>query len=166
MKVLKIIGVLFGVLAGLLVVATIYVGMAGPPLGVVTGSQLHKRHLAEIRSLELLAPDEQVRFFYSDALIDAKKGMYILTDRKLLLYSTEWDPPARSIGFDEVREIEVQYSTSWPDDSSVWLWLDSAQSGDVVWFPLSREGGGDRRFIKALHESMGAEVKLVETEPR
>ena len=41
----------------------------------------------------LLQEEEQIRYFYSDALYDIKDSLYFVTDRNLVLYSTDWEEP-------------------------------------------------------------------------
>jgi len=129
----------------MVVAGLVYVGTVGPETFVVPGPQVKLGHLKEIRRLGLLEPGEQIKYFYSDAFVDIKGGFYFVTDRRLVLYSDGWVTPAAIIGFSNIADLSIAYRGSFFEDSQVTVELDD---GDVFWFPLSSERGGDKRFFE------------------
>ncbi len=137
------------VLLGLLV----YIGTVGPDIKVLPGPQVPKRFVEKIDKLAVLEPDEQIRFFYSDALVDIEEGFYLLTDRKVVVYSNRFVEPAILVPFEEIESVEIAYDDSFWTDSQITLYLSDAT---YVYFPVSSEVGGDKLFHKALTESIEA----------
>ena len=105
-KQVKIIGLGCAFLIGAIVIAVSVIGSIAPGTAVYTGRQVPKRFMETIRSLNLLKEDEQIRYFYSDALIDIKNGLYFVTDKNLVLYSSGWEEPEMIIPFDQIASLE------------------------------------------------------------
>ena len=143
--------VIFLLLAGLIGAGAlgglVYVGLAGPETRVVTGNQVRPHHLRTISALKLLQPGERIHYFYSDALVDIRKGMYFVTDRRLVLYSKDWEKPRQEIPFQEIEKMEAQLQDSFWEDSTIEVTL---KNGEALEFPLSNEKGGSRRFFEYL----------------
>ena len=76
----------------LLCSGVIYLGLRAPATRALTGSQLPKRHLETIRRLELLDEGERIRYFYSDGWLSIEDGMYFFTDRKVVVYGSDFEP--------------------------------------------------------------------------
>ncbi|MEE9295652.1 MAG: hypothetical protein V3W34_11915 [Phycisphaerae bacterium] len=149
-KVLKwfaICGIVLGAVTLAIFATCIYIGVQGPDTKVLSGRQLPARFMAQIRALNLLEPEEQIHYFYSDALLNIEEGMYLLTDRKVVIYSRSYDDPALIIPFSEIVDVEVTFSESWLEDSVIGL---SLVDDTYASFPVSREGGGDKRVYEAL----------------
>ena len=146
-KWLWILGGVFAFLAVALVGILVYAFMVGPDIEVVPGAQVPQRFLSKIRALDLLEPGERVKFFYSDAFINIEEGFYLFTDRKVVVYKSEYEQPALVLPFAEIKDIDIEFAESTWEDSQVYLKL--ADDG-VVSFPVSSEGGGDKRFYEAL----------------
>ena len=81
----------------------LYVGTVGPDTKVLSGRQVPARFLAQIRELDLLEPNEQIQYFYSDALVNIEDGFYLLTDRKVVVYSRTYEEPAVLVPFCEIE---------------------------------------------------------------
>ena len=149
-------GLILGCAATFLVVVVgvvlvfIIVRMMGPDTFVIAGPQVPKHYKDHIHKLGLLAPGEELRFFYSDAFFNIRNGMYLLTNKKLVVYSDSYDPPAVIVPFDEIRDVGVDFGDSQWNDSVVKITL---RDGQQVWFPLSTEREGDRDFLEALEAS-------------
>lgn len=131
----------------------------GPDTSVYTGSQIPKRFITTIRSMNLLKDDEQIRYFYSDALFDIKAGLYFVTDKNLVLYSSEWVEPEMIIPFDQIVSVDVEYDDSFLDDSIVYI---STNSGMDVVFPVSSEKGLDKKFVEAINEKLNVKQGATE----
>ena len=134
-----------------------YVGIVGPGTEVAPGAQVPERFLSTIRALDLLEPGEQVKFFYSDALVNIEDGFYLFTERKVVVYKSEYEQPALILPFAEIKDMDIEFSGSTWEDSQVYLKL--ADDG-VVSFPVSSEGGGDKRFYEALKGTWDSFAKL------
>ena len=153
-KWLVIGGIAFGSVILALTATCIYIGVVGPDTKVLPGAQVPARFGAQIWKLNLLEPDEQIRYFYSDALVNIENGFYLLTDRRLIVYSRTFDEPAILVPFSEIREVEAFFSDSWLEDSLITVTL---ADDTTVSFPASCEGGGDRRMYDTLRKSQEAQ---------
>ena len=146
-KWLVIGAIVFGLAILSLFATCIYIGMAGPATKVLPGRQVPARFLEQIRKLNLLEPDEQIQYFYSDSLLNIEGGFYLLTDRKVVVYSRTFDEPAILVPFSNIVEVEAEFSDDWLDDSWITITLND---GTFVSFPASAEAGGDRKMYQAL----------------
>ena len=138
---------------------------------VVEGHELAPDHLSTIQSLQVLEPGETIRYFYSDTPWDITEQFYMLTDRSLIGYLPGNGAPFGNVfrlPFNEIVIINVDYadSPSWHSQVFVSI-MDMAlleeempsesipEGATALEFPLSPEGGGDRRFVRALEEATG-----------
>lgn len=124
-----------------------YVGMVAPDTKVLSGRQIPKKFMDQIRDLDVLEPGEQIQYFYSDGLLNIEEGFYLITERKVVVYSREYDEPAILVPFSEIAEIDADFSNTWLGESWITLTLTD---GTSVSFPASSEGGGDRKMEAAL----------------
>ena len=147
----KSLGLGCGFIIGAIVITLFVIGTYGPDTAVYPGRQVPARFMATIRSLDLLQEDEQIRFFYSDSLLDIKAGLYFVTDQNLVLYSSSWEEPATIIPFDQIASFDALYDDSFLEDSSVFV---TTYSGIEVSFPVSSEKGLDKKFIGAIQEKL------------
>ena len=132
----------------------VYIAEAGPGTSIITGAQIPERFLSQIRNLGVLEEGERIRYFYSDAAIDIEDGFYLLTDRKVVVYSSAYEVPAILIPFSQIGNVEVEFNESFWADGEITLTLED---GTVVSFPISSDGGKDKKFYEALNESWEAE---------
>jgi hypothetical protein len=85
--------------------------------------------------------------------MDIEEGFYLLTDRKVVVYSRRFEEPAILVPFDEIVEVEGDWSDDWLTDSQITLLL---KDDTYVTFPASMEGGGDKRMYEALLKNVEA----------
>ena len=130
------------------------VGTVGPETSVYTGNRVPARFVNVVKDLQLLDEDEQIRWFYSDALTDIKNGLYFATDDRLVLYSEAWDRPAIVIPLNEIGDITAVYNSSFFEDSTVFV---TKHDETEYSFPLSSEKGLDKKFVEWLQKKSGAE---------
>jgi len=149
-----IIGVGFGTVIALAVMVLLVLGAIGPDISIYAGRQIPKNYMKAIRSLNLLEGDEQIRYFYSDALYDIKEGLYFVTGKNLVVYSNEWEEPATVIPYNQIKSLDVQYDDSFFNDSMVFV---TTYSGVEVNFPLSSEKGLDKKFVEVIQENINVE---------
>lgn len=129
-----------------------YIGAMSPDAKVLSGRQVPARFVRQIRDLGVLQADEQIEYFYSDALTNIENGFYLLTDRKVVVYSREFEEPAIIVPFEDIVDAEAEYSDTWLEDGTIVLTLSD---GTSVSFPVSSQGGGDRRMFSALKKKAG-----------
>jgi len=150
-KPFKFIGLAFAAIICATVIALIIVGAYGPETSVYTGRQIPKRFMTTIRSLKLLKEDERIKYFYSDAMLDIKTGLYFVTDKNLVLYSSEWEEPETIIPFEQISSLDAEYDDSFFNDTMVYI---TTYPGMSVSFPVSSDNGMDKRFIEAIEEKL------------
>jgi len=151
MKILKIFGVSLGILIGIGIVGLMILGSIGAETSVYPGHQIPKKYLSVIRSLNLLEKDEKIKYFYTDALIDIKGGMYFVTDKHLVLYCKDWEEPETIIDYGAIANMEVEYDESFFEDSYVTI---ETSSGLEVFFPVSSEYGRDKKFVEHIRSKI------------
>ncbi|MEM7481905.1 MAG: hypothetical protein AAF481_12090 [Acidobacteriota bacterium] len=139
-------------LIGMVVVGFFVLASLGPDTSIYTGRQVPKRFVSTIDSLGLLEDDERIRYFYSDALFDIKDGFYFVTDSKLVVYSDAWAEPETIIPFEEIESLEAEYNDSFLTDSMVFV---TTLTDLEVSFPVSSEGGLDKKFVQLIQEGRG-----------
>ncbi|MEM8549453.1 MAG: hypothetical protein AAGF10_01555 [Verrucomicrobiota bacterium] len=147
MKALKVIGIIAVILASIVFFGLAFIGEMSPETSVYLGKQVPKRFMNEIRSLNLLEEGETIKYFYSDAMFDIKDGMYFVTDRHLVVYSSAWDEPETIIDYAEITDVETEYDNSFFYDSYVTV---ETNSGMEVSFPVSSEKGRDKKFVEYM----------------
>jgi hypothetical protein len=160
-KFLKFIGLACLAIVCVSVGALVISASIGPEISVYTGRQVPKRFMTTIRSLDLIQKDEHIKYFYSDAMFDIKSGFYFITDRKLVIYSDQWEEPEIIIPFDQIASVDAQYDDSFFDDTMVYVTTDS---GLEVYFPVSSEQGLDKRFVQAIEEKLDGDSGVAETD--
>ena len=151
-KVLIILGILAVLALGLAAAAIgalYYIGANGPETFVVTGEQMTGSQVAVIRELGLLEEGEQIRHFYSDALLDIRDGMYFVTDRRLVLFDDDWEEALLAAPFAAIEDVAAEWSDSFLIDSMLTV---SLVDGRIWTFPMSSEHGGDEQVFEYLRE--------------
>ena len=141
---------IFTICFGSLFLFLIFIRFVGPGINVVSGNQLNPKIVENILDLDLLEDDEVIRYFYSDALVSIEKGFYILTNKKLLVYSDLYYKKPICIKFLDIKNIDVSRNDSFWIDTQV---IVSNEKGEDLEFPLSSEKGGDARFLRSLQRS-------------
>lgn len=158
----KVVIVLSSLLGVVVVVGVVFMILSMARMGegvVLTGQQMKASHAEVVRSLEILEPEEEIRYFFTDAMWDIKDGFYLLTNKNVVLFSQQWAQPMIQISFDQIARLEVYYSDSWLEYSTVVL--DLVNTSDAS-FPLGPDNGGDHNFVEALEEATGLEANLLE----
>lgn len=127
----------------------VWVGMNSPDTAVIPGPQVPEKFMTLVRETGVLEDGETVLYFYSDALMDVRDSFYLLTDRKVVLYSNAWEEPAILVPFDAIADLDATWSDSFFVDSSIFIELED---GSVVTVPVSSEYDRDEQFFNDLEE--------------
>ncbi|MDA3874436.1 MAG: hypothetical protein PF795_10820, partial [Kiritimatiellae bacterium] len=146
----KIVFAILGMIGVVLLLGVvIFFGMAsmGPEIFVVSGRQLPERYVDQLRDLGVVEDDETIAFFYSDALMDIKDGLYFVSDKKVVAYSKDWNPPAIAVPLDSVVALSFERDESFWEDSTIWI---QTEDGTEFSIPVSSEQGGDKKFYEYL----------------
>jgi len=124
-----------------------YVGSKGPDIKAYTVHELPQEYLTMVQNLGLLEHGEEIRFFYSDALMDIRDGLYFVSDRRVVIYRHDAAKPTTTVRFDDIADAELQRDTSFFNDSTITLTL---KNGEVIFFPVSSELDRDEHFFNAI----------------
>ena len=127
----------------------VWFGSTAPDTAIIPGPQVPQRFMDTVRGTGVLDDGETVLYFYSDAVLDITEGFYLLTDRKVVLYSTLWEEPEILIPFDEIVDLDVEYNKSFFEDSMIYLEL---RDGSSVGVPASSDYDRDELFFETLEE--------------
>ena len=127
-----------------------YVGMNGPDTSVYTGNRVPAKFLRSMEKVGALDADENILFFYSDAMTDILDGFYFVSDKKVVIYSqTSGASPLTIVAFDDIKEAEFYQNESFFEDSEITLYLED---GQILSFPASSENGRDQEFFDAIRD--------------
>lgn len=150
-RILAIIGIGMGSFTILIVVALIVLGSFIPETYILEEDQVPNKYRKKAMALNLISSDERIHLFYTDALFDIEEGMYFLTDKNLVLYTTFWDEPTSIIDLEQITSIIPTYDDSFLNDSFVDI---ETLTGYDFTFPLSSEYGRDKEFVEFIKERM------------
>ena len=157
MKILKILAIGAAFVMAVVVAGVMAILNMSPETSIYNGSQVPKRFMSKIRDLGLLAEGEKIKYFYSDAILDIRDGMYFVTDRKLVVYCRDWEDPDLAMELGRIAMIDAEYDDSFWTDSYVTV---IAEDEEEVSFPLSSENGRDKDFVNYLAGKAGVEVNV------
>ncbi len=130
----------------------VYLGAVSPETSVYVGKQVPEKYVQTARELGALDAGEQPKFFYSDGLLGIEEGFYLVTDKKVAIYSNDGrDPALTVIPFDQIASAEIERDESFIGDSYIML---ETIDGDYQAFPVSSEQGRDKLFFKVIEENI------------
>lgn len=130
----------------------VYIGENSPETRVLTKTEIPAEYVEGMEAIGVLDSGENIIFFYSNGFLDFKEGFYLLTDRHVILYSKDWNPPLEKVALPSIVKVDLARETSFFEDSTLFLETDT---DNEYWLPLSSEKEGDIRFKERL-------LKLVE----
>lgn len=142
-------GVSLGSLLVLLFIVLMVIGSISPEIEVIPGKQVNEEYIKFVYDEDILSENEEIQFWYSDAVLDFKEGFYFFTDKKVVVYSQQWQNPLISIPFSEITYIEFAQDPSFFEDSRITLTLID---DSIIFFPVSSDNSGDERFYGRLFE--------------
>lgn len=145
-----VVFVFLGVFAAL--IGLIWLGNNSPELHIYPGNQVPAEYKQTMRDLNVLSRDEDLIYFYSDAVTDITSGFYALSDKNLILYSDVWEDPGVVIPLGNIDDFDVIYDDSFWVDTQVTVYTTRGEYS----FPLSSEMDRDRKFIEEMSKRMDA----------
>ena len=151
MKAVKIVLISLGGILVTGIFILICIGANSPETYIYTGNEIPSKYRRQLNELSLIESDESIIYMYSDALFDIKEGVYILTNKHLIIYLEEWEDPRTIIEFEEIDFLDIEYDNSFFNDSFISVETDY---GMTIEFPVSSERGRDRDFFKYLQKKV------------
>lgn len=124
-----------------------WIGTYGPDTAVYAGNSVPQRFIRTMRDVGALDEDEEILYFYSDAISDIREGFCIVSDRKAAVYSRDVEPPLTVIYFDEIADVNLYRDDSFFFDSEIIVELNDRRP---VSLSVSSERDGDVRFFEAI----------------
>jgi hypothetical protein len=121
-----------------------------PSTMVITQDEMWDRDIAYLRDNDILGPDENIAFFYSEGIWSIAEGGQFFSDQFVTSYSRDVDTGETYLDyveFSRISDIEVIWSESWMDMTIVTITTDDDYEF-TLW--LSAEEGGDKKFIKQM----------------
>lgn len=120
-----------------------------PGARVVEGGSLLNHNLKFLQRRGIVLPTDEVRYFYSDALINIRKDGNGFSDRHVFAY---WQDDGQffleSASFEEIRDIKVVWG-QWNSDTVIEV---IRRDGSRFALYAGALGGRDERFVEALLE--------------
>jgi hypothetical protein len=145
-KVFFIFASLFGLVCGGGITFVMYVGVMGPATYIYPPGQTPQRFLTVAQEVGGLQPGEDVDFFYSVGFIDVKEGFTYVSDRKVVMYDPEGEPPLVTIDYGDVQGLEFERDESFLVDSMITIETDDS----YISIPLSSEMDRDVDVYEAI----------------
>ena len=126
----------------------LFSGIAAVPTEVLRSSEIPPSYHGTLVEAGILTPDEQIQFFSSSGFISILEDGSLLTESRVVSYET-WDDElyVYSSAYRDVRDIDVEYSESFLDDTTVTILPVSDDSFSLF---LSAEEGRDKEFVSDL----------------
>jgi hypothetical protein len=130
----------------------VFLGSIGylPGTVVVPGDQLWQKDIDYLRSEEILGPDEEIEYFYSEGVLSISEGGQFISDQYVTSYWPDFETGETTIyyaRYEDIEDISVSISDSIFEDTVVTV---TATDGTQFELWLSAEGGGDQKFIDAM----------------
>jgi hypothetical protein len=155
-----------GVGALLLGLALLGTFVTTPGTEVVKGDALPQEDVAWLRASGVVRPDEVIEFFYSTGFTSIKGQGGLVTNQRVISYDTDEDTQKlviESASYNEIKDIDVEYSDSALDDTEVYITTGEDDEGFSLF--LSAESKGDRRAVERLMQLWKAARESASNKP-
>ena len=146
-KVLVLVGLLFGLTCLVCIGTCAYYAATSPPAEALVGAKVPKKFVEQMKELGVLRDDEVLECFFSDALLSIENGVYVLTDKRLVLYSNTWAESEISIALEDIADVKANFSKSWIDDTVIFV---DTKDGRTLSFPVATFEAGDKMYFNRL----------------
>lgn len=124
-----------------------YVGVAGPETSIYVASDIPESYEETARKVGGLEMDEQIEFFYSDAMIDIEDSFYYVSGKKVVIYIKTESPPLTEIPFEEIMACELERDESPFLDGFVTI---VTRNRDIFQIPVSSDMDRDVDFHETI----------------
>jgi len=145
-KALLLFSIVLVLAGGSVVLFLMYVGVMGPATYVYSPGQTPRRFLAVAEEVGGLQPGEKVEFFYSEGFIDVREGFTYVSDRKVVIYDPEGEPPLVATEYRDIQGLELDRDESILVDSLITLEVEDSS----IVIPVSSEKDRDIEFYEAI----------------
>ncbi|MDC0603043.1 DUF4234 domain-containing protein, partial [Aliiglaciecola sp.] len=149
--------------ASIMIVPTLAIGIASethffPSEKVVTESQIWDRDLKFFYRQQLIPANESIRYFYSDALWDARDDGNGFTDKRVFSYwlDDEAGLQRESAVYEEIKNIETEFSKT--ELSNTIVTITRYDDSTFLLF-VSNTDEGDKTFVEELTKAWKAGQK-------
>lgn len=138
-----------------------------PESQLVRGEDLKGRMERKVRAL-VLEDGEEVRWFYSGALLDVAEDGNLLTDRRVISYYEDEETDelvVEAVDLRDVTGIRVVFAENWFDDTEVEVFVAGADDVSAALLLLSSLEDLDHEFVRDLAgaaRGAGAALDFVE----
>lgn len=151
------------IVASILIVPTLAIGIASethffPSEKVVTESQIWDRDLKFFYRQQLIPANESIRYFYSDALWDARDDGNGFTDKRVFSYwlDDEAGLQRESAVYEDIKNIETEFSKT--ELSNTIVTITRNDDSTFLLF-VSNTDEGDKTFVEELTKAWKAGQK-------
>lgn len=145
-KVLLIFAGLLALAFGGGLIFIMYVGLMGPATYVYPSGQVPQRFLNVAEEIGGLQAGESVEFFYSDGFTDVKDGFSYVSDRKVVVFMPDGEPPLLAIPYGDIQSVEIERDGSFLYDSIITLETEDS----YISIPFSSEMDRDIDVYEAI----------------
>ena len=143
------IGISLGSVFIIVIGSLMVIGFFSPEIEVIPGKQINKKYLNFVWEQGIVDRSEEIQYWYSDGFGDFKNGFYLFTNKKVVVYSKDWEEPAIIVPYTQIVDVEFEQDPSFYEDSRITLVLNDSST---VFFPVSSENGGDEKYYERLVE--------------
>jgi hypothetical protein len=123
-----------------------------PSTAVVTKEAMWDRDIEYLRDNDILGPDEEIAYFYSEGAWSIAEGGQFFSDKFVTSYSQDLytgEMYLDYVEFSRISNIEVAWAETWLDMTIVTITTDDDYQFEL-W--LSEEAEGDRKFVTELKQ--------------
>ncbi|MCR9212434.1 MAG: hypothetical protein NXI13_01845 [Proteobacteria bacterium] len=126
-----------------------------PETKVVLGKDISNRHLQTLIDTSIVAPSDNIEYFFSDGVFNVLEGGQLLTDNRLVSYEQiDGTLAVYEMPYRVIQKIELLENGDSFNFSSYKIYGNETAEWEYVVIFLSHDEGGDLAFIKALSEKV------------
>jgi len=145
-----------GCVAAVAVAALVLLGImvesgALPDSAAVPGHELREETLGMLRESGVLGEDEEVLYYYSDAMLSFREDGNFFTDQRVVSYWIEdGDLIIEEATYPEITDITTVFNDGFFENTDVWV---ERLDGDSFYLAVGNESGRDHVFVELLMDT-------------
>lgn len=123
-----------------------------PSTVVITEDEMWDRDIEYLRENEILGPDEEIAYFYSEGAWSIAEGGQFFSDQFVTSYSQDLETGEiylDYVEFSRISDIDVAWAETWLDMTIVTITTDDDYQFEL-WLPPEEEG--DQDFVAELKQ--------------